>query len=197
VRKLAVLTFLTLDGVMQAPSDPNEDTSGGFTHGGWARNCWEEVMEQVMQEAMAEPYDLLLGRATYEIFSAHFANTENDNFVANKFNTAIKFVVTSKLDKLEWCNSKRITGDIVEEVSRLKEQNGPLLQIHGSWQLIQVLLSQGLIDEFRLWTFPVIVGGGKRLFSQDAASMDLTLIKTDTCASGATMNIYRRAGYGK
>ncbi len=193
MRDLAILTFLTLDGVMQAPGGPEEDPSGGFMHGGWARNCWDDVMEQVMGEAMAAPYDLLLGRKTYEGFAAHWPDAGNDP-AANTLNNATKFVATSTLSKLEWKNSVRITGDIAAEVSRLKDQDGPLLQVHGSWQLIQTLLSHGLIDEFRLWIFPVVVGSGKRLFGQGTVPTGLTLIKTDTCSTGAMMSIYRRAG---
>ena len=193
MRNLAVLTFLTIDGVMQAPSAPDEDPSGGFTHGGWAHNCWDDVMAQVIREAMAAPYDLLLGRKTYELFEASFHDAGEDNPVANKLNNATKFVVTSTLSKLEWKNSVRITGDIAAEVSRLKGQDGPLLQVHGSWQLIQALLSHELVDEFRLWTFPVVVGSGKRLFSHGTMPTGLTLIKTDNCSTGAVMNIYRRA----
>ena len=176
MRDLAILIFLTLDGVMQAPGLPEEDPSGGFIHGGWAANYWEEVMEQVMEEAMAAPYDLLFGRKTYEIFAAHWPHVGNDP-VAHKLNNATKFVATSTLSKLEWKNSIIISGDIAAEVSRLKDQDGPLLQVHGSWQLIQNLLSHELIDEFRLWTFPLVVGPGKRLFGQGTVPTDLTLIK--------------------
>lgn len=193
MRDLAILIFLTLDGVMQAPGLPEEDPSGGFIHGGWSANYWEEVMEQVMEEAMAAPYDLLLGRKTYEIFAAHWPHVGNDP-VANKLNNATKFVATSTLSKLEWKNSIRISGDIAAEVSRLKDQDGPLLQVHGSWQLIQNLLSHELIDEFRLWTFPLVVGPGKRLFGQGTVQTDLTLIKTKTTSNGVMMSIYRRAG---
>jgi len=161
MRNLAILTFLTLDGVMQAPGSPEEDTSGGFMHGGWAVNYWDEVMVQVMEEAMAAPYDLLLGRKTYESFAAYWPNA-GDNPVANKLNNATKYVATSTLGKLEWKNSMPITGDIAAEVSRLKDQDGPLLQVHGSCQLIQTLLAHELIDEFRLWIFPIVVGPGKR-----------------------------------
>ncbi|HAK59166.1 MAG TPA: riboflavin biosynthesis protein RibD, partial [Nitrospiraceae bacterium] len=128
MRKLAIITFLTLDGVMQAPGTPEEDPSGGFAHGGWAVNYWDEVMEQVMGEAMAAPYDLLLGRKTYESFAAYWPNAGDDP-ISNKLNKATKFVATSTLSKLEWENSMRITGDIAAEVSRLKHQDGPLLQV--------------------------------------------------------------------
>ncbi|PHS69361.1 MAG: riboflavin biosynthesis protein RibD [Methylophaga sp.] len=190
MRKLAILTFQTLDGVMQAPSVPEEDCSGGFKHGGWANDCWEEVMEQVSREAMAEPYDLLLGRSTYEIFASSFANADLGNPVAKKLNSAKKFVVTSSLQKLEWQNSERIIGDVASKVSLLKKQDGPLLQVHGSWQLIQTLLSHNLIDEFRLWTFPVVVGSGKRLFADGATPLSLKLTKFESCPSGAFMSFY-------
>lgn len=191
MRDLAVLTFLTLDGVMQAPGQSDEDPSDGFTHGGWAVRYWEEVMAQVMEEAMGAPYDLLLGRKTYESFAAYWPAIDN-NPHADKLNEATKFVTTSTLSELEWKNAVRVTGDIAAEVSRLKDQDGPLLQIHGSWQLIQALLSHDLIDEFRLWTFPLVVGPGKRLFDQGAIPADLTLVKTGTTANGVIMSIYRR-----
>jgi dihydrofolate reductase len=193
MRKLAVLTFLTLDGVMQAPAQPKEDTSGGFIHGGWATNYWDEVMAQVEEEAMAQPIDLLFGRKTYESFAAHWPNVDNSAH-ADKLNNATKYVATSTLRKLEWKNSTPITGDIAAEVSRLKEKDGPLLQVHGSSQLIQTLLSHDLIDEFRLWTFPLVVGPGKRLFGQDTVPTDLTLVKTKSTSNGVVMSIYRRAG---
>ena len=192
MRTLAILTFLTLDGVMQAPSDPEEDRSGGFAQGGWARPCWDEVMQQVMREAMADPYDLLLGKTTYDLFAASFAESGNNNPVAEKLNSATKFVVTSSTSRLQWQNSERITGNIAYAVTRLKDQNGPLLQIHGSWQLIQTLLSEDLIDEYRLWTFPVVVGKGKRLFDQGGLPTNLELLKAESCPCGAVMTIYRR-----
>ena len=192
MRNLALLTFLTLDGVMQSPSGPEEDPSGGFVHGGWARNWWDEVMEQVAEEAMAEPYDLLLGRATYDLFSASFQDAGETNPVSRRLNGATKYVVTSDSSNLAWSNSQRISGDIAAQVDRLKSQNGPLLQVHGSWQLTQTLLSNDLVDEFRLWTFPVVVGSGKRLFSHGTATTGLTLVKANTTANGATMSIYRR-----
>ena len=194
MRDLAVITFLTLDGVMQAPVQPDEDLSGGFKHGGWAAKYFEEVMGQVNEEAMATPIDLVLGRKTYELFAGHWPNVGDDNPHAKILNDATKFVVTSTLSKLEWKNSERITGDIAAEVSRLKQQDGPLLQVHGSWQLIQTLLAHDLIDEFRLWTFPLVVGAGKRLFGQKPVATDLTLVNSKATPNGVTMSIYRRAG---
>lgn len=193
MRDLAVLTFLTVDGVMQAPGQPEEDTSGGFTHGGWAVEYWGDVMAQVDKEAMAAPFDLLFGRKTYESFASYWPNV-SDNPHADKLNNATKYVATSTLGNLEWKNSTAITGDIAAEVSRLKAQAGPLLQVHGSWKLIQTLLSHDLIDEFRLWTFPLVVSSGKRLFGQGTVPTDLTLVKTKSTSNGVLMGIYRCAG---
>lgn len=189
-RDLAILTFQTLDGVMQAPKLPREDPSGGFEQGGWADPHWDGVMAQVEKEAMAEPYDLLLGRKTYELFAPHFSAAGDQN----PMNNATKYVATSTLTKLDWKNSKILTGDIAKKVTDLKDQDGPLLQVHGSWQLIQTLLANDLIDEFRLWTFPVVVGPGKRLFAEGAKPRNLTLLKANTTSTGATMGIYRRNG---
>lgn len=191
MRELAILTFVTLDGVMQAPALPEEDLSGNFKHGGWANPYWDEVMEQVEEEAMAEPYDLLLGRRTYEIFSGHFSEAGNPDIEASKLTRAKKYVVTNTLKDLDWNNSVLISGNIVEEVVQLKSQNGPLMQVHGSWQLIQTLLAGNLIDEIRLWTFPVIVGSGKRLFGQISAKRGLSLVKSRATANGVVMGIYR------
>ena len=194
MRKLAILTFQTLDGVMQAPGLPEEDLSGGFTQGGWAKEYWEEVMEHVGREAMAEPYDLLLGRNTYDIFAPYFTSAELGDPTTRKLNEAKKYVVTSRPDKLAWQNSVKISGDIAAEISALKEEAGPLLQVHGSWQLIQFLLANGLIDELRLWTFPVVFGNGKRLFSEGAVPMKYRLTKFESCPSGVFMHFYQPIG---
>jgi len=188
MRKLAILTFVTLDGVMQAPKLREEDPSNGFENGGWADEYWDEVMAQVKEEAMDQPYDLLLGRKTYELFASHNSK-ESDS---NPLNDLTKYVVTATKNKLDWRNSKPISGNIVAEISKLKVQDGRLLQVHGSWQLIQTLLANDLIDEFRIWTFPVMVGKGKRLFSQDYLPNNLTLIKSKPTSNGVVMNIYKR-----
>ena len=192
MRELAVVTFLTLDGVMQAPMQPEEDPSGGFGHGGWAAPHFDEVMGQVSEVAMTEPVDLLFGRKTYELFAPHWPSVGDENPHARFLNNATKYVATSTLDKLEWTNSKAVTGDIAVEVARLKQQEGPLLQVHGSWQLIQTLHAEDLIDEFRLWIFPVSVGAGKRLFDQDTMTSKLKLVKSAATANGVVMAIYRR-----
>ena len=189
-RELAILTFQTLDGVMQAPKMPEEDRSGGFEQGGWADPHWDAVMDQVGREAMAAPYDLLLGRKTYQLF-APFFSAEGEQHPLNR---ARKYVVTSTLADLEWNNSVVVAGDAAAQVARLKRDDGPLLQVHGSWQLIQALLANDLVDEFRLWTFPVLVGRGKRLFADGVVPKDLALLKTDRTATGATMSFFRPQG---
>jgi dihydrofolate reductase len=191
-RELAILTFVTLDGVMQAPGHSKEDLSGDFKHGGWAAPYWGEVMEQVKEEAMAEPYDLLLGRKTYESFAPYFSKAGDDNSEAALLNKATKYVATNTLKDLDWNNSFPITGDVVAGITQLKAQDGPLLQVHGSWQLIQTLLTKDLIDEYRLWMFPVVVGSGKRLFGQHPAQNGLTLVRTKATSNGVIMGIYRR-----
>ena len=194
MRELAILTFQTLDGVMQAPSSPDEDRSGGFDLGGWAADYWEEVMQQVMAVAMAEPYDMLFGRTTYELFASHWPNEGTDNPAAGKLNSAKKYVATSSPDNLPpWQNTTPITGDVVAKVSELKAQDGPLIQVHGSGDLIQTLLANDLIDEFRLWTFPVMLGAGKRLFSGGTAPASLNTVKSGTTPNGVVMGIYRRS----
>ena len=191
-RDLAILTFVTLDGVMQAPAQPEEDFSGGFEHGGWAMPYWDEVMKQVGEEAMAEPYDLLLGRKTYELFASHFSKAGDDDDGARMLNEATKHVATTTLSELDWANSMPMQGDVAERVAKLKAEPGRLLQVHGSWQLIQTLLAADLIDEFRLWTFPVLVGGGKRLFGENVSQPKLKLIKSGATSNGVCMGIYRR-----
>lgn len=191
MRKIAALTFVTLDGVMQAPSMPEEDRSGDFGQGGWAAPYWEGVMEQVQAEAMAEPYDMLFGRKTYELFAGHWPEVD-DNPVADRMNRARKYVVTSSKEPLAWTNSQPIAGNLAHEIESLKSQAGPLLQIHGSWQLIQFLLSHQLIDEFRLCSFPVVVGSGKRLFDKGAPECKLQLVRSAACVNGAVMSIYER-----
>ena len=192
MRDLAVLTFLTLDGVMQAPAQREEDTSGGFTRGGWAVPYWSEVMDQVEEEAMAQPFDLLFGRRTYELFAAHWPNVE-DSPHADKLNNARKYVATTTLSRLDWRHSTPINGDVAAKVARLKEQEGPLLQVHGSSTLIQTLLSHDLVDELRLWTFPVVTGFGKRLFGEGALPTGWALERSKCTSDGVVMSIYRRA----
>ena len=193
MRELATLTFVTLDGVMQSQTSPEEDPSGGFTGGGWAADYWEGVMAKVKEEAMATPYDILFGRKTYELFAAFWPQAGADNPEARMMNAARKYVATNSLTELEWQNSIVVSGDIPSEVVRLKGQDGPLIQIHGSGALIRSLLAANLIDELRLWTFPVIAGAGRRLFAVEGMPERLQLKKTAACANGVVMSIYRAA----
>lgn len=192
MRELAILTFISLDGVMQGPTSPEEDPSNGFTKGGWANAHWEGVMEQVGREAMALPYDMLFGRKTYDLFASHWPNADPDDPAAKRMNGATKYVVSSSLRDPTWQNTTVLGGDVPAQVAELKNQDGPLLQVHGSWQLIQTLLTHDLIDEFRLWTFPVVVGSGTRLFSGGAIPSSLLLTKSEATGNGAVMSIYRR-----
>ena len=192
MRELAILTFITLDGVMQGPTSPEEDPSGTFTEGGWANAQWEGVMEQVGREAMAVPYDMLFGRKTYGAFARHWPDADPADPAANAMNAATKYVVSSTLTDPSWQNTIVLAGDVAEEVAALKKLDGPLLQVHGSGHLIQTLLAHDLIDEFRLWTFPVTVGSGKRLFADGTVPTSLTLTKTEATGNGAVMSIYRR-----
>ena len=188
MREIAILTFVTLDGVMQAPADASEDKSGNFQHGGWARPYWDDVMAHVGRTAMAAPYDLLLGRKTYDIFKGAHASEDADD----PLRSSRKFVVTSSKEKLKWHNSFGVFGDLAKEIAKLKSHDGPLLQVHGSWQLIQFLLAQDLIDEYRLWIFPITLGSGKRLFAENGPSRRLNLTRTEPTGNGAVMTVYRR-----
>ena len=194
MRELAVLSFITLDGVMQSPTSPEEDPSGGFTSGGWGAPYWEQVMPQVYAEAMSQPYDLLFGRKTYDVFASHWPNVNpEEDPVADRLNGGHKYVVTrSRSHPLPWPKSTRINGDVPETIARLKAEDGPLLQVHGSADLIQTLLEHDLIDELRLWTFPVVVGSGKRLFGEGVVPGDLGLVRTRSTENGVVMTFYRR-----
>lgn len=192
MRELAILSFITLDGVIQSPTSPEEDSSNGFTGGGWGAPYWEQAMPRVYAECMSEPYDLLLGRKTYDIFAAHWPDQPESDPVAARLNQARKYVVSNSPRPLTWINSTRINGNTVEDIRRLKRQDGPLLQVHGSWRLIQTLHRHHLIDEYRLWTFPVVVGGGKHLFERSVRPVELKLTRTGSTPNGVAMTVYRR-----
>jgi dihydrofolate reductase len=193
MRILIVNTFMTLDGVMQAPGGPQEDPSGGFAYGGWSANYWDEMMGMVMGESMAKPFDLLLGRKTYEIFAAHWPYAK-DEPGADLLNNARKYVASSTLNKVGWENSVLLKGDVPQEIRKLKDQDGPELQVHGSSNLIQTLLKYNLIDGFGLWIFPVVIGKGKRLFDQGAVPSGLKLIDSKTSSTGVILAFYEPAG---
>ena len=192
MRKLVVSTFMTLDGVMQAPGGPEEDPSGGFTHGGWSVNYWDEPMGADMTEFFAKPFDLLLGRKTYEIFAAHWPHVTDDP--ANVLNSARKYVASRTLKTVDWNNSTLLEGDVAQAVADLKAQDGPEIQVHGSSDLIQTLLAHNLVDELRIWTFPLVVGTGKRLFGHGTLPGGLELVDAKTSTTGVVMATYRPAG---
>jgi dihydrofolate reductase len=189
MRELIVNTFLTLDGVMQAPGGPEEDPSGGFEHGGWSFGYWDERMQEVMGESMSKPFDLVLGRKTYEIFAAHWPHTDEPG--AEPLNRATKHVASTTLEELEWANSKLIEGEVPEGIRALKEEDGPELQVHGSANLIQTLLDHGLIDEFNLWIFPLVLGKGKRLFDGGTVPAGLEVTRSEAFSTGVVMATYR------
>ena len=193
MRKLIVNTFLTLDGVMQAPGGPGEDDSGGFTLGGWSVNYWDEVMPEVMGEAMSAGFDLVLGRRTYDIFAAHWPHASEEEG-APIFNNATKHVASRSAPTLEWENSVLIDGDAAEGIAALKDGDGPELQVHGSGDLLQSLLRHNLIDVYRLWTFPLVIGTGKRLFGEGTTPAGLRLVDTRTSTTGVIMSTYEPAG---
>ncbi len=193
MRKLIVSTFLTLDGVMQAPGGPEEDDSGGFAHGGWSVNYWDELMGEVMGEATSKPFALVLGRKTYDIFAAHWPHASEEEG-ASLFNDATKYVASRSRPTLEWSNSALIEGDAAEGIAALKEQDGPELQVHGSGNLIQTLLRHNLVDEYRLMVFPLVVGSGKRLFSEGTVPAALKLVDSKVSTTGVVMGTYQPAG---
>lgn len=194
MRKVIAATFLSIDGVMQAPGGPEEDTDGGFRFGGWTFHYWDEVMMGVMGESMAKPFDLLLGRRTYDIFAAHWPRVPEDDPIGQKFNAITKFVATSRPDTLSWNNSEWLGKDAGAGVARLKQQDGPDLLIQGSSQLIQALLKADLIDEYKLWTFPVVLGGGKRMFGEGSLSGAMKLLDSKVSTTGVVISTYVRDG---
>jgi dihydrofolate reductase len=191
MRSVVVNSFVSLDGVMQAPGGPEEDPVGGFTHGGWAVTYWDDEMMGRMA-APERPYELLLGRGTYEIFAAHWPYAEGP--IADLLNGTRKHVASTTLDRPDWSNSTVIPGDVAEYVRALKREDGPEIQVHGSPGLIQTLLRHNLIDVLRVWTFPVVIGTGKRLFGDGTMPAALRLLDNDVTATGVTISTYEPAG---
>ena len=190
MRELIVNTFVTLDGVMQAPGGPEEDPESGFEHGGWSFGYWDEQMQNRMGELMGKPFDLVLGRKTYEIFAAYWPHNA-DQPGAEPLNKATKHVASTTLKELDWENSQLIEGDVPDGIRALKEQDGPELQIHGSSNLIQTLLANDLIDEFRVLIFPLVLGRGKRLFDGGTVPAGLEVTSSEVSSTGVVMATYR------
>ena len=195
MRKLIVLSFITLDGVMQAPGGPEEDPTGGFKYGGWVAGYFDDFLGKVMERQMSKPFNLLLGRKTYEIFAAHwpYVKADEDPFAAS-MNKAKKYVASKTLKRLDWTNSKLIKGDVTKEVKKLKEQDGPEIQVHGSGNLIQTLVKHDLVDELWLKIFPITLGRGKRLFAEGTIPAGFKLLVSETLPNGVIVASYARAG---
>ena len=193
MRKLIVSTFLTVDGVMQAPGGPGEDDSGGFAHGGWSVNYWDDQMGEVMGEATSKPFAMVLGRKTYDIMAAYWPQA-GEEAGGKVFNDATKYVASRGQPTLEWSNSVLIDGDAAEGIAELKREDGPELQVHGSGNLIQTLLRHNLVDQYRLWTFPVVIGSGKRLFSDGTIPAGLKLVDSKVSSTGVVIGTYEPAG---
>jgi dihydrofolate reductase len=193
MRKLIVSTFLTLDGVMQAPGGPEEDDSGGFAYGGWSVHYWDDLMGQVMTEAMSVPFDLVLGRRTYDIFAAYWPHAP-EAAGGKPLNDATKYVASRSHPTLEWGPSVLVDGDADEGIAALKKGDGPELQVHGSGNLIQTLMRHNLVDEYRLWAFPLVIGSGKRLFSDGTIPSALKLVDTKVSTTGVVIGTYEPAG---
>lgn len=191
MRKLVVLTFVTLDGVMQAPGGPEEDPSGGFTHGGWTVPFFDESLGNVMGEQMNRPFDLLLGRKTFEIFASYWPQHEEEGAEINR---ATKYVASNTISSHEWQKSAFLKGKVEEDIQRLKNQSGPDIQVHGSANLIQTLLRHDLVDEFWLKIFPVTLGRGKRLFGEGTIPAAFRLSQGQILPSGVIVANYTRIG---
>jgi dihydrofolate reductase len=193
--RLTVTTFVTLDGVYQAPGGPDEDRSGGFDQGGWLVPYADQDMGEAMDGFFAEVDAFLLGRRTYEIFAAYWPKvTDPDHPIASKLNSQPKHVASRTLSDLSWQGSKLIEGDLAEAVAELKQQPGRELQVHGSGQLAAALQQHGLVDEYRLLTYPVVLGKGMRLFPEGSRPTAMRLLDTKTTSAGVTINRFEPTG---
>lgn len=193
MRKIIAITQLTLDGIMQAPGGQEEDSENGFTHGGWAMPFGDAVLHKVLGETIAGEFDLLLGRRTYEIWNSYWPN-HGDNPIGAAFNRATKYVVTHRPAGLDWERSKPIGGKVVAGLRRLKASKGPELHVWGSSAMLQTLIGADLVDEYRFWIAPVVLGKGKRLFENGVPPRALTLVASQSTTTGVLINTYRPAG---
>lgn len=192
MRKIVVFTMITLDGVMQAPGGSDEDTADGFKFGGWSFPYVDESFGPIINKELSVPFDMLLGRTTYDIFARYWPQREGP--IADPFNKATKYVVSGSSPKLTWDKSILIEGEVVAKLKELKQQDGLMLQVHGSAKLLQTLLQNDLIDELRLRIFPITLGGGKRLFAEGTIPAAFELIDSKALPSGVILANYKRAG---
>ena len=196
MRKIITTTFVTMDGVMQAPGGPKEDTSGGFKYGGWqlGGDYQDEVTGKIIEEFMTIPFEMLLGRRTYEIFAGYWPNHPEIELIAKPFNGMKKYVVSHAPMELSWNNSVLITGDVVAEIKKLKTLDGPDLWVWGSGNLIQTLLKNNLIDRMHIWTHPVTIGTGKKLFAEGTQPKLFKLVDSKISTTGVIIATYEPAG---
>jgi dihydrofolate reductase len=194
MRKLLVTTFVSLDGVMQAPGGSDEDRDGGFEHGGWAVPHIDQHVIQLMTALTSRAGALLIGRKTYDMFAATWPLAEVDDPIGAKMNSIQKYVASRTLDTVSWQNSTLLTGDVTVAVSKLKQGEGGEIQVHGSGELIQTLVEHDLVDAFHLLVFPVLIGSGKRLFAEGTIPAGLKLVDTTTSRTGVLVSTYTRDG---
>ena len=192
--RLHVGTFVTLDGVMQAPGGPDEDRDSGFEHGGWSFHYWDDAMGERITESTLRADALLLGRRTYEIFAAHWPRIGSDDPVAAKLNSVPKYVASRTLAEVTWNNSQLLEGDAAAAVSKLKEELDGEIQVTGSATLLQTLIQADLVDGYELWVFPLVLGKGKRLFGEGTMPGALKLVDSQTSSTGVAIQTYERAG---
>jgi dihydrofolate reductase len=190
--KIVVFSMISLDGVMQAPGGPEEDTSGGFKYGGWTAPFADGSFVKVVNEELSVPFDLLLGRKTYEIFAGYWP--KHTGAIADPFNKAKKYVVSHEATDLPWKESILINGDVAAKIKALKNEDGPMLQVHGSGNLFQTLLKNDLVDELRLRIFPITLGSGKRLFAEGTVPLAFELTGSQTLPTGVILANYKRSG---
>lgn len=192
MRKIVVFTMISLDGVMQAPGGPEEDTSGGFKYGGWTFPYADESFGSIINAELSVPFDLLLGKLTYDIWRTYWPNQTGP--IAEPFNKATKYVVSDEPVELTWKESVLVQDDVATRIKALKAEDGPMLQVHGSGNMIQTLFKNDLVDELRLRIFPVTLGPGKRLFADGTIPAAFELIDSQTLPTGVIMANYKRAG---
>jgi dihydrofolate reductase len=199
MRKLVTGAFVSLDGVIQAPGGPQEDTDGGFQFGGWTAPYWDETAAAAMQDSFSRPFALVLGRRTYDIFAGHWPKFKGepgsfDQHIADTFNSATKYVATHSPETLTWQNSQSLGLDVAATIRELKKQDGPELLTQGRSALIQTLLTADLIDEFKLLIYPLVLGTGKRLFGSGTMPGAFKVTKSVVSPDGVVIATYQRAG---
>jgi dihydrofolate reductase len=188
MRKIIIASYITMDGVLQAPGGPEEDRSNGFKWGGWSFHYWDELMNNILGKIMSTPFDLLLGRRTYEIFAAHWPY-QNDA-IGETFNRINKYVVATTPIDLSWKNSILVNKDVVNELKKLKKQDGPDLLVFGSSRLIQTLLSNHMVDVLHTWIFPITLGEGKKLFEEGTQAQQWKLTESVMSTTGVVIASY-------